>query len=64
MKTDQTKFNDALLSLILIEPIETQHEGMECGMGFCNENCLSRVTIDEHNDAVLYLRSLYGECDA
>ena len=59
--TEQLKFNAVLLDLIMIEEIPNQHEGQECGTGYCTETCFTRVKIQEHNEAVLYLRSLHGE---
>jgi len=60
MKTENERMNDALLNLIMIDRELDVHEGVEHGTGWCNETCLTNVAIDAHNDAVIYLRSLYG----
>jgi len=61
MKTKQIQFNEALNNLIFLEEVEPVHEGMECGMGYCTSDCMLRIAVHEHNEALLYLKSLAEE---
>jgi hypothetical protein len=52
---------DAIQYLILIEEEQSEHEGYECGTGHCTEQCVTNVTVAAHNDAVMFLKSMYGK---